>query len=118
MLRYNIKTGVKKIKTKTAIAASVITLGVGGATFGLALPFAAHATGVPTNFSTTCDAGHGAPGGLGKYSPYSGGVQGEGSDNNTLPNGTVAPSSGSQFGMEQGPNTGLNNKTASQSCNQ
>lgn len=43
MLRYNINTGVRKIKTKTAIVASTIVLGLGGATFGLALPFAAHA---------------------------------------------------------------------------
>jgi hypothetical protein len=46
MLRYNISSGVKKIKTKTAIIVSVVTLGLGGATFGLALPLAAHASSV------------------------------------------------------------------------
>jgi hypothetical protein len=46
MLRYNISSGIKKIKTKTAIIVSVVTLGLGGATFGLALPFAAHASSV------------------------------------------------------------------------
>ena len=44
MLRYNVKTGVSKIKTKSAIVASTIVLGLGGATFGLALPLAAHAS--------------------------------------------------------------------------
>jgi hypothetical protein len=48
MLRYNINTGVRKIKTKTAIIASTVVLGLGGATFGLALPFAAHAAGNST----------------------------------------------------------------------
>jgi hypothetical protein len=47
MLRYNINTGVRKIKTKTAIIGSTIVLGLGGATFGLALPFAANAAGNP-----------------------------------------------------------------------
>jgi len=37
MLRYNIRTGVKKIKTKTALSISVITLGIAG--LGGALAF-------------------------------------------------------------------------------
>jgi hypothetical protein len=115
MLRYNINSGVKKIKTKTAIVASVVTLGIGGATFGLAaLPFAAHAaTGIPNNFPTSnCDSGHGAPGGLGK--DY---IQAEKDGQNKLPNGNVAPSGGSEFGMEQGADTtGLNNSGLAQTC--
>jgi len=117
MLRYNINSGVKKIKTRTAVVASAITLGLGGATFGLALPFAAHATNVPSNFPSNCDAGHGAPGGLGKNSPYYW-VQDESTDGNTLPNGNVAPSGGANFGQEQGINTGQNNSGASATCNQ
>jgi hypothetical protein len=116
MLRYDIKTGVNKIKTKTAIIISVATLGLGGATFGLALPFAAHAANVvPANFPSTCDAGHGAPGGLGRA--Y---IQAEGTDNDgsTLPHGTPPPSGGASFGQEQGVNTGQTNSGASAFCNQ
>jgi hypothetical protein len=70
MLRYNIKTGVSKIKTRTAIVASVVTLGIGGAGFGLAIPFAAHAAGggycvnstngCAHSIDNTVCAGHGA----------------------------------------------------------
>jgi len=43
MLRYNIRTGVKKIKTKTFMAVSGITLGVAGLTIAVAMPLAAKA---------------------------------------------------------------------------
>jgi len=78
MLRYNINTGVRKIKTKTAIIGSTIVLGLGGATFGLALPFAAHASnfgdgsgygtqpGFETASSNSACAGHGSFGAFGK----------------------------------------------------
>jgi hypothetical protein len=69
--------------------------------------------------STSCNAGHGAPGGLGKFSPYDGGIQGEVNDKNTLPNGAIAPSAGSQFGQEQGADTtGLNNSSLAAYCRQ
>jgi hypothetical protein len=112
MLRYNINTGVRKIKTKTAIIASTVVLGLGGATFGLALPFAAHAANGPTNFPTTCNAGHGAPGGLGRA--Y---IQSENEDGTLLPSGNTAPSGGANFGMEQGADTtGQNNSGLSAFC--
>jgi hypothetical protein len=105
MLRYNINTGVRKIKTKTAIIASTVVLGLGGATFGLALPFAAHAAGSGygsqpgfgvSNSQTIC-AGHGA------FGAFSGAaVPGEGSYvHNTL----VAQDkeAGISLGSETGP---------------
>jgi len=43
MLRYDIRTGIKKIKTKTAIALSGATLGIGGLLIAMAMPLAAKA---------------------------------------------------------------------------
>ena len=48
MLRYDIRTGVKKIKTKTAIVASTIALGFGGLGFAVAIPAISHAAGNST----------------------------------------------------------------------
>lgn len=59
----------------------------------------AFAATVPVNFPSTCDAGHGAPGGLGKFSPYY----------------FVRDDPG--FGQEQGRVTGLGNSGFSASCN-
>ena len=109
--RYGEKLKRNRRNLKKYVIGTVATILVAG---GMALP--ALATG-PSNFPATCDAGHGAPGGLGAHSPYAGGVQGEGGDNNTLPNGTTAPSAGSQFGMEQGADTtGQNNSGLSAIC--
>ena len=55
MLRYNIRTGVKKIKTKTALAISGATLGITGLLAALALPLAAHAA-VSNNYTPFGDA--------------------------------------------------------------
>jgi len=45
MLRYDIRTGVKKIKTKTALAISGATLGFAGLIAAIAIPLGAHASG-------------------------------------------------------------------------
>jgi len=51
MLRYDIRTGVKKIKTKTALAISGATLGFAGVAMAIAVPLGAHAA-VSQNYST------------------------------------------------------------------
>ena len=84
----------------------------------LAIP--AFASTVPSNFpgnNGICNAWHGAPGGLGVNGPYYW-VQNEVGDNNPLPNGTIAPSGGANFGQEQGVITGQNNSGLSATCNQ
>jgi hypothetical protein len=43
MLRYDIRTGVKKIKTKTGLAISGLTLGLGGLGMAVAIPLVTHA---------------------------------------------------------------------------
>src|SRR4051794_10639439 len=43
MLRYNIRTGVKKIKTKTTLMISGATLGFVGLVAAIAIPLGAHA---------------------------------------------------------------------------
>lgn len=51
MLRYNIRTGVKKIKTKTTIAISAFGIGAAGLVAAVAIPLGANAAGpcaVPT----------------------------------------------------------------------
>lgn len=55
--RYNVRTGISKIKTKTSIALSTATLGFGGLMVVVALPLAAKAasattTITPDNFNT------------------------------------------------------------------
>ena len=42
-IHYDIQTGVKKIKTKTALAVSGITLGVAGLVMAVVMPLGAHA---------------------------------------------------------------------------
>jgi len=53
MLRYDIRTGVKKIKTKTFMAISGVTLGTAGLAMAVAMPLAARAASnivvTPTN---------------------------------------------------------------------
>jgi hypothetical protein len=58
--KYNIRTGVTKIKTKTAIVATTVTLGFGGATIGIAIPFAAHAQGSDGSNASACGSAHAA----------------------------------------------------------
>ena len=54
MLRYDIRSGVKKIKTKTALSISAITLGISGLGVAVAVPLVSHAEALPTiNFETT-----------------------------------------------------------------
>jgi hypothetical protein len=43
MVRYNIKTGIKNIKTKTAVAVSAVTLGVCGFGMAVVVPAISHA---------------------------------------------------------------------------
>ncbi len=85
----------------------------------LAIPV--FASSIPANFpgdnGISCNSWHGAPGGLGVNSPYYW-VQDEASDGNPLPNGTVTPSGGANFGQEQGVVTGQINSGLSASCNQ
>ena len=118
MIKYDIRTGITKIKTKTAIVASAAVLAISGLGMAVIVPAISNATGVPANYPSTCDAGHGAPGGLGAHSPYpTGSIQSESGDQNNLPNGTLAPSAGSQFGMEQGADTtGQNNSGLAAYC--
>jgi len=49
MLRYNINSGVKNIKTKTAIAASAFALAISGLGFAVAVPAISHAAGNPSS---------------------------------------------------------------------
>lgn len=54
MIKYDIRTGARKIKTKTLMAVSGATLGVAGIAMAVAMPFAAKAAGTqvvvtPTN---------------------------------------------------------------------
>jgi hypothetical protein len=63
MLRYDIRTGVKNIKTKTVIAVSAVTLGVSGLGMAVAVPALSHAAGKPTALpsqASTCGTDHGA----------------------------------------------------------
>jgi hypothetical protein len=53
MLRYNIKTGVNKIKTKTALVISAAVLTTSGMGLALVLPLGAHAAGHP-NVDNDC----------------------------------------------------------------
>src|SRR5689334_12448809 len=62
MIKYDIRTGVSKIKTKTMITMSVLGLGTAGFAMAVAMPFAAKAAGTqvvvtPTNTQgwTTAD---------------------------------------------------------------
>jgi hypothetical protein len=48
MLKYDIRTGVKKIKTKTAIAVSAVVLGFGSLGMAVAIPVISHAAGNPS----------------------------------------------------------------------
>lgn len=48
MLRYDIRKGVEKIKTKTAIVISAITLGLSGLGMAVAIPAISHAAGNPS----------------------------------------------------------------------
>jgi len=52
MLRYNIRTGVKKIKTKTGVAISGASLASIGLIMALVMPLAAKATGTYTVFGS------------------------------------------------------------------
>lgn len=58
MVSYNIRTGVKKIKTKTALIVSGATLGFAGLAMAMAIPFGAKAAvggpvcNVPTDYAT------------------------------------------------------------------
>ena len=56
MLRYDIRTGVKQIKTKTAIVISAVTLGVSGIGMAVMVPAISHAAGGPS----ACGSAHGA----------------------------------------------------------
>jgi hypothetical protein len=51
MLRYNIRTGVRKIKTKTTIVISAVALGTSGLGMAVAIPALSHA--IPTDCSAT-----------------------------------------------------------------
>jgi hypothetical protein len=117
MLRYNINTGVRKIKTKTAIIGSTIVLGLGGATFGLALPFAAHAAGPgyfqPPTAASVCDAGHGA---FAAFSNPS--LHGHPGDTNSEFNGQPPYFGDDQLGSARAGVTGAVQKAASEYCNQ
>jgi hypothetical protein len=105
---------VRKIKTKTAIIGSTNVLGLGGATFGLALPFAANAAspnasgycGASTNGCVQSGAleegncaGHGAFGAFGTYGDvgihdWSGGASGDHTAyNNSTLCGSPSPNS-------------------------
>jgi hypothetical protein len=53
MLRYNIRTGVKKIKTKTALAITGGLVGVTGLVMGVAIPAISHADSSNINFEPT-----------------------------------------------------------------
>jgi hypothetical protein len=57
MLRYDIKTGVSKIKTKTAVVISAIALSASGLGMAVVVPAVSHAA--PNNASS-CGAAHGA----------------------------------------------------------
>lgn len=49
MLKYDIRTGVSKIKTKTAIVFSAIALSLSGFGMAVAIPAASHAAGNPSD---------------------------------------------------------------------
>jgi hypothetical protein len=101
MLRYNIKTGVSKIKTKTAIVISAVTLGISGLGMAVAIPALSHAA------PSDCGSAHGAPGGFGPGSPWGFIVP--------APQGGVG---GHTFGQAQGVETGQYNSGLSVICNQ
>jgi len=61
MLRYNIRTGVKKIKTKTALTISGATLGFAGLVMAIAVPLGAHAA-VSQNYTLFDSATKVSPG--------------------------------------------------------
>ena len=87
MTKYDIRTGVTKIKTKTAIAISAITFAVGGLGFAVAIPAASHAAsndycgssanGCAHSSSNTICSGHGAFGAFGPGNDWSGGASGD-----------------------------------------
>ncbi len=75
----------------------------------LAIPAAASASTIPSNFpgntGTSCNAWHGAPGGFGPDSPYE------------TVSGAQGGIGGSTFGQDQGVITGQANSGYAASCN-
>jgi len=70
MVHYNIRKGVKKIKTKTSIALSAAALGIAGLVMAVAMPWAAGAGATPTSsFSLTPWTYVGAAGDCGVGTP-------------------------------------------------
>jgi hypothetical protein len=61
MLRYDIRTGVKSIKTKTAIVASATVLGISGLGMAVVIPAVSNAAGNGDGSNASaCGAAHGA----------------------------------------------------------
>jgi len=115
MLRYNVKTGISKIRTKTAIVISAVTLGMSGLGMAVAIPALSHAAGAGYcgNSSNGCAqsgsqdgscAGHGAFGAFSDPSLH--GTSGQ------------PPYFGdNQLGSARAGETGAIQKAASEACN-
>lgn len=81
MLKYDIRTGVSKIKTKTTVALSAIIMSAGGFGMAVAIPASSHAAGNSHSGFTTGDCisdvvygnepnmANGAPGGPAEQMP-------------------------------------------------